>query len=296
MLKNFYGMRTIKTGIAASLSLLIAQFLGYTNPIFIVIAAIFSMNKTVHSSFKAGLQRLTGTAFGAVTGLIFILIFPNPNFILIGIGIIIVIGFCNCLNIQNAIFLSCVVFSNITLDIIAEVSPFMYSLNRFFDTFLGITIAILVNFIFRPYNNTKVIKSTIKDIQTNINSILKTILTSNTAINLSSLHSKINFLNDEISAYQNEFFRKKKHYKEICVLQGCKQLLNNIIIELTSLSSLRTVHKLNAENFELIKNISTEFENTEIIPCDCEECSIFNFHTHKMLTSYNYLAEYIELF
>lgn len=296
MLKNFYGMRTIKTGIAASLSLIIAQLLGYTNPIFIVIAAIFSMNKTVHSSFKSGLQRLTGTAFGAITGLLFILVFPSPNFLLIGIGLIIVIGFCNCLNIQNAIFLSCVVFCNITLDIIAEVSPFMYSLNRFFDTFLGIAIAILVNFIFRPYNNTKVIKHTIKDIQININSILKTIITSNSAINLSALQSKINFLNDEITDYQNEFFRKKKHYKEICVLQGCKQLLNNIIIELTSLSSLRTVHKLSLENLELIKNISPEFETIENTSCDCEECSIFNFHTHKMLIAYNYLAEYIELF
>lgn len=296
MLKNFYGMRTIKTGIAASLSLLIARLLGYTNPIFIVIAAIFSMNKTVHSSFKAGLQRLTGTAFGAITGLLFILIFPSPNFLLIGVGLIIVIGFCNCFNIQNAIFLSCVVFCNITLDIIAEVSPFMYSLNRFFDTFLGITIAILVNFIFRPYNNTKVIKSTIKDIQTNINLILQTIITSNTPINLSNLQSKINFVNDEILDYQNEFFRKKKHYKEICVLQGCKQLLNNIIIELTSLSSLHAVHKLNSSNLDLIQNVSIEFENIEVASCDCEECSIFNFHMHKMLTAYNYLAEYIELF
>lgn len=296
MLKNFYGMRTIKTGIAASLSLLIAQFLGYDNPIFIIIAAIFSMNKTVHSSFKAGLQRLTGTAFGAITGLIFILIFPSPNFLLIGIGIIIVIGFCNCLNIQNAIFLSCVVFCNITLNIISEVTPFHYSLSRFFDTFLGIAIAILVNFIFRPYNNTAVIKNTIKDIQTNIHSILQTIITSNTPSNLSNLQSKINFLNEEIRDYQNEFFRKKKHYKEICVLQGCKQLLNNIIIELTSLSSLRTVHKLNSENLELIQNISHEFENISLASCDCEECSIFNFHTHKMLIAYNYLVEYIELF
>ena len=90
------GMRTIKTALAVSLTIFIAQVLNLKSP-FAGIAAIIAMQSSVSESFNMAKNRMLSTILGAITALLFSLIAPeNPFFI--AIGVIIIIYLCNIFN------------------------------------------------------------------------------------------------------------------------------------------------------------------------------------------------------
>ena len=103
------GMRTIKTALAVSLTIFIAQVLNLKSPFFAGIAAIIAMQSSVSESFNMAKNRMLSTILGAITALLFSLIAPeNPFFI--AIGIIIIIYLCNIFNWKKSIQLSTMVF------------------------------------------------------------------------------------------------------------------------------------------------------------------------------------------
>ncbi|AOY75356.1 hypothetical protein BJL90_05245 [Clostridium formicaceticum] len=73
------GLRTIKTGIAVTVSLVISNMLRIESPFFAAIAAIIAMQPTVSDSWKTGVNRILGTVIGAIVGAIFVALSPgNP--------------------------------------------------------------------------------------------------------------------------------------------------------------------------------------------------------------------------
>jgi uncharacterized membrane protein YgaE (UPF0421/DUF939 family) len=61
-----------------------------------------------------------------------------------GLGVLIVIYFCNLFKKSGASVISSIVFLAIVIGV-SEKSPFLYALDRMMDTFIGIIIALLVN-------------------------------------------------------------------------------------------------------------------------------------------------------
>ena len=67
------GLRTIKTGIAVTLSLLVSSLLKLEYPFFVAMTSIISMDKTAMNSMKMGRNRILGTFIGAIVGILFII-------------------------------------------------------------------------------------------------------------------------------------------------------------------------------------------------------------------------------
>ncbi len=142
------GMRNIKTAIAVVISILISRGLKMEYPFYAAIASIISMQSSVENSFKAGRNRMLGTIIGALVGYLCALISPG-NIFLTGIGIICVIYLCNLFNWKESSSISGVVFCAIMLNLKGS-SPILYSINRITDTFVGIIVAIAVNYFILP--------------------------------------------------------------------------------------------------------------------------------------------------
>lgn len=145
------GMRNIKTAIAVSISIIIAKALKMEYPFYIAIAAIIAMQGTVESSFKAGLNRMIGTLIGALVGFICATIKPGDALIS-GIGIIFVIYLCNLVKRKESSSIGGVVFCAIMLNLKGG-SALSYSINRILDTFVGIAVAVLINYFLMPPKN-----------------------------------------------------------------------------------------------------------------------------------------------
>ncbi|ABR50839.1 conserved hypothetical protein [Alkaliphilus metalliredigens QYMF] len=141
------GLRTLKTGLAVTLTLFVYYLLGMDDPFFAAVAAIIVMQPTVSDSWKMGFNRMLGTLIGAMIGLAFVLIAPG-NPIVAGVGIIVLIMIMNKLNWKASTSIATIGFIAIFLN--TEGGHIAYTLHRLFDTFVGISIGVVVNYFIYP--------------------------------------------------------------------------------------------------------------------------------------------------
>ncbi|MGV8145393.1 MAG: FUSC family protein [Alkaliphilus sp.] len=141
------GLRTIKTGLAVSLSMLIANILSIESSFIIIVTAFITIRPSIADSWKIGVNRILGTFIGAFVGVVFLMIYP-ANFLLAGIGVIIVIWIINRLGWKEAVTIGGIVFTSIYL--YAEGNFFYHALNRLLATIIGITIAVVINYFVYP--------------------------------------------------------------------------------------------------------------------------------------------------
>lgn len=152
------GLRTIKSGIAVFLCLLLLP----SEPFFACLTAVICLQDTVYNSIHTGINRGAGTIIGASFGLLFLFCFRTlenyiPNqylskliiYIIIAIGIIFMIYICNILKRPGAINVTCIAFLGVTTAH-AYSDPLFYATNRIVETLLGIVISILVNKLINP--------------------------------------------------------------------------------------------------------------------------------------------------
>ena len=148
------GMRNVKTAFAATLIALIYYFFD-RNPTFACIGAVFGMGYDIGSSWLNGGNRLFGTIFGGLIGMalfsIYIQFYPSGGFellmlLLLFIGVILLILISILFNWPGAIqpggVMLCILLFTQPVD-----KYVAYSLNRIFDTGVGVVFAMLINFL-----------------------------------------------------------------------------------------------------------------------------------------------------
>lgn len=101
------GARIFKTGIAITLALYLASWLGLPTPVFAGIAAIFAIQPSIYRSFLTIVDQVQANIIGAATAIIFGLIF-EPSPIIIGLTAVIVITINLKLKIENTISIALV--------------------------------------------------------------------------------------------------------------------------------------------------------------------------------------------
>lgn len=150
------GMRNIKTAMAAMICAFL-YFLVDRNPTFACIGAIFGMGGNKEQSILGGGNRLFGTIIGGFIGMglfgIYAHFYPesSANFnykpvmlLLIVIGVILLILIAQIIHWPGAIqpggVMLCIILFNTPVDTYVA-----YSLNRIFDTAIGVIISFIVN-------------------------------------------------------------------------------------------------------------------------------------------------------
>lgn len=132
----------LKTGIAALLSMLVYRALHLEHGYWAVISAIIVMQANLGGSIRAGIDRLIGTAIGALLGtLAFRYIGINPPSV--GISIALTIFLCSWIGLKQAYRLAGVTASIVLL--MGETNPWQAGWNRFLDVVLGVVIALIVS-------------------------------------------------------------------------------------------------------------------------------------------------------
>ncbi|WP_099221811.1 aromatic acid exporter family protein [Listeria costaricensis] len=142
-----FGARIVKTGIAISLALFIAQLFHSPSPSLAGISAVFAIQPSIYRSYLTILERAQGNVIGALIAIIFGLFIGN-DFILIGVASILCVALLIQLKLENTIGLAVV-----TLVIVMD-SPgndfLEVALIRFGTIMLGLVAAFIVNLIFIP--------------------------------------------------------------------------------------------------------------------------------------------------
>ena len=141
------GARTIKTGVAVAISILICKFLRIEPAIFAAITAVVNMQPSVGKALRNARQQIAvhvlGVALAIVLGMIF-----GTGPLVIGMAVILIIALCNRLGWSGAITLGVV---SIVFILDAPQDQFlMHAGIRSLAVFIGLAVALTVNRILRP--------------------------------------------------------------------------------------------------------------------------------------------------
>lgn len=285
--KNKYkiGMRTLKTGLAVALSIVISELLNLRSPSLVGIAAIVSMQSSVNESFIAGKNRMLGTFVGAVVGLFFSYLLPN-NYFFLGLGIIVVIHIHNLLKWKQSLSLSAIVFLIVFLYQDGEISRLLYAINRILDTSIGIIVSMLINyFIAQPDNKQSyiyiknhiytVLKRLVYDIITNINQLDNSEFTKE----LDEFHKPFEALRNELNMDSSS---KSYSKSALYIVTTIDKIEKNLL----TLLELNIIPILNEENISLFQKLFSKesfFKGYRAPHRDSNNADIiYNYHINKV--------------
>ncbi len=156
------GQRMIKTAVAVFICLLIYRMLGFegaTMPAEAVITAIICMQPFIRGSRNFAFNRFFGTLFGAVWGLIFLVIlyeFPifTQNFVALyaamAVGALLSVYTAVLFKIPDTSCLSAIVFICIVISFPDIDAPHIVVAKRFLGVLIGTAVAIGVNYAHLP--------------------------------------------------------------------------------------------------------------------------------------------------
>ena len=279
------GMRTIKTAIAVSLSIFIAQTLKLQSPFFVGIAAIISMKASVSESLSIGKDRMLGTVFGAIVAIIFSYIAPT-NVISIGIGIVIIIYICNLLGWGKAIQISTMVFLVILLNY-TEGSRINYAIYRTMDTLIGLIIGTLINYFFVPpdtyYEN--LLKKSIGDMYHKLKDVLENLIWNKEKTSLDELKKHLLTIEEDYKILNKDSKLKIRKQKEISTSKSSFEKainsIENIYSHLTILFHMEKTSPLYENNKNSLEKLfRRKLEEETILD---QMAIIYNYHIRKIL-------------
>jgi uncharacterized membrane protein YgaE (UPF0421/DUF939 family) len=272
-------MRTIKTGIAVFLCMLISQTFRLEYPFYAAIAAIISTESSVSLSFKTGKNRMSGTLIGAVTGSIFAFIQPN-NALLCGLGVVVLIYLCNLLKWPGSISIAGIVFIAIMVNLDGK-SPLLYGLNRIIDTLIGISVALIVNYLVFPYNLAGKIYKDRQVLFDKVSQIINPGIFTGMEFDFDFLKGDIADLKQRIDIYLTEFRIKKTNDAKIHHLQAELEVLDDIYEHLKMIRGMGAARSLNLENRGKLSRLDCFFSTDAEYPGD-DINIVYNYHVGKI--------------
>lgn len=270
------GMRNIKTAIAVSLSVAISRFFNMEYPFYAAIAAIISMQTTIGESFKVGRNRMLGTILGAMVGVMFYFINPS-NVIIMGIGIMVVIYMCNLLGWNKSISIAGIVFCVIMTNLDGR-NPVFYALNRIVDTFIGIIIAVLVNYFIKPIDNYNNIEDDLIQIGNNLNKLLEDKVVKGLNVNLNNIEDVISKLKKDIDNIRIN----SKNKDEIKRFKSIIKNYDIVFRHLKVIDDMDGTCTLNNMNHIELVNKYGKFDRKKYAQ-NREDYTVYNYHLRKII-------------
>ena len=143
------GLRTFKTAVSAFICIVLFKVLHRGSPMLAVLSTVFSLRTDHRQTWKFGIARFFGNMSGGVLAIVLLQLYKHfslPDYfdlILVPIGIILLILFCNRFN-KTAVINSSATFLVIFYTIEAAVNV-EYAIQRVLDTLIGAVIAMIVN-------------------------------------------------------------------------------------------------------------------------------------------------------
>ena len=209
IIRQNIGLRTIKTGIAVMLSIIVANLLDFEYPFFIAMTALISMDKTMGNSLKMGRNRVVGTFLGACIG-IALAYLDRGNAVLCGLGMIMLIMICNRLHLQGSITIGGIVL--VAIMVHTDKTPLFYGFHRTLDTLIGAFLSFVVNATVFPFATVKRLDEMMLRLWDKTDLLVKE-LKDNQIVSFGEIKKDMDEIGIELLLYHNEFmFQKKRDY------------------------------------------------------------------------------------
>lgn len=253
------GLRTLKTALAVSISIIISNLLNLEYPYFAAMTAILSMHKTTLSSLKMWRNRTIGTLIGALCGICLASIsIGNP--LLCGLGMILLILILNKLKLGEAIGIAGIVMIAIMVNTQGDL--LFYAFNRTLDTLIGGGVSLLINITIFPYYSMTKIDDELDLLWEYTRHLVCQIeIEQNLAVEAEQVNLKLKHFEEHFALYTQEVLFKNRDALAI----KCQQ------------------------HIQMLKELS--FHLFAMVLAGKTETIIYDYHKTKALETYNYYLE-----
>ncbi|WP_088008164.1 FUSC family protein [Indiicoccus explosivorum] len=160
-----FGARVIKTGIAVTLALYVADLLNLPAPFFAGITAIFALQPSIYRSFQTVIEQIYSNIIGAIIAVIFALTLGINHFT-VGLAIVITIIVMLKLKIDKTIPL--VLVTIIAVTGASEDNFLQLAFLRLITVLVGVMSSFIINLIFLPPKYETRLFSSINDVSQDI--------------------------------------------------------------------------------------------------------------------------------
>ena len=152
------GMRIVKTVIAVFVCGLLA-YARVESGFYSMIAAVVCVQNSTGKTIESSVNRMTGTLIGGVVGvlvvyaldLLGILYIELARYVILSLMLIPIIEFCLVIKKPGCAAMACIVFLCVTVNHSIGDSPAIYSIQRLFETMVGVVVACAVDAVL-PYH------------------------------------------------------------------------------------------------------------------------------------------------
>lgn len=279
------GPRTLKTALAVILSIIAVYFYGSStsNLIFATIGALSAMGATFRESLESCISQIAGVIFGVVAGVL-LLSMHMPPLLASGIGIIIVITFYNILHISFSPSLACIVV--VTICNLSDTTPFIYAMERIWDTAIGLAIGMAINLFIFPYDNSKHIRNTIHRLDKELIIYLEDMFDGDE--NLPNVNKMVNSFDEienglRIFSDQKLLYRRKKQKNDLSSFLNCEEKARQLVVHLEILSELSFPGVLNPYNRERLERNGAKIKDQRVLSDPTELDIVTNYHVSQVL-------------
>lgn len=277
-LANFEVQIALKTGIAASLSLILGLSLAkwfhrpdaLVSGLWSVLASIVVMQAYLGGTYRAAWMRFFGVLVGSIIGALFIT-YVGHDALSLGLSIFTTIIICSLLYLKESFRIASLSTAVIvvTAGNIPDLSPWFFSLYRFIDSCIGIAVAVLVAHVIWP-------EKAVENLRNNIAKILSLLSKYyRLAVNLEGENESDSSTAKALHKEIEDLIEDNYIYSEEAKLELLNKEIKNIDLNLAtiqleeifnSISALRNVNKVMLGKIvddDLAKTINDVIEKTE---------------------------------
>lgn len=282
------GMRSIKTGLAVFICLVLYTYIPLKDPILAVLVSISAIQNNINDSVTFSKNRLIGTFLGTIIGIIYTQV-AGQSFIFIAFGVIALITLLNKLNQSDSIRIAMAVFVSIITGVV-QGNPIIYGFNKFANTLLGIIVGFLINYFIKPPNQVEIMKQNIIGTVDEIEHVVQELIFTNNPIHLSPLKKELIDIENNLKIYNKD---KKYHVvtmDKIKYVEKSVKSYNKLYSHITLVRDGRAM--LDPDNLERVNQLfDQDYRVLDEVELDESYRFIYNYHVAEIFTQVQRIRE-----
>ena len=287
------GLRTIKTVIAVILSMIIVDHLGATSSklIFAMLGAMAAVQPTFKESLDTCIAQIIGVILGALIGVL-LLFFIDQSLLAVGIGMVVIISVYNISGVSYSPSLPC--FILVMLCTTEDVAPFSYALGRIWDTAIGLAIGFVVNILIFPYDPSKGLRVTVKELTASIQDFLEDLFDGDDHYpTTTQARQKINRMANQLKQLTNQklLLHLRRQKKDLELFHICDENAKLLLSHIEILHDLGKPGGLDTENQECMKNKGFSVADPGEFSAECQRDILTNYHVKQLLKIHDILIK-----
>jgi len=279
------GLRTVKTVLAVIVAMVIVDFYGTTSSklVFAMLGAMAAIQPTFKDSLEACLTQIVGVLFGGVMGALLRML-PVPHLVATGIGLVLVIMVYNALRIRFSPSLPC--FIVVMVCITPDVAPLQYAFGRIWDSAIGLGVGMLVNSLIFPYDNSRIIRSTMEGLNDELLRFLEDMFDGDEKLpDTKTMENSIDMLAAQLKIFSKQMFitRMRWQRKELEALRQYEANARKLVAHMEVLCSMERVGSLNGENSGRLMQCGAKIRAAQDVQMEGELDIVTNYHVRQIL-------------